>query len=57
MMNSQQRRRNSRRSYNTQLIDNQTAWSRKLSRELCDPNRIYEGRPVEIAPIKAVRLG
>jgi hypothetical protein len=50
--------RNKRRqAYHTLLNENKTAWSRKLSRELCDPNRIYEGRPVELAPIKAVRLG
>jgi hypothetical protein len=51
------KRKTRRQDYNTLLTDNQTAWSRKLSRELCDPNRIYEGRPVELAPIKAVRLG
>lgn len=56
MMNSQQHRRNSRRSYNTLLTENQTPFSKKLSRELCDPNRIYEGRPVDIGAVKAVRL-
>ena len=48
--------RRPRRSYNTQLTDNQTLLSKKLTRELCDPNRIYEGRPVDIGAIKAVRL-
>jgi hypothetical protein len=34
-----------------------TSWQRKLQRELHDPNRIYEGRPVEQFSVKAVRLG
>jgi hypothetical protein len=51
------KRKTRRQAYNTLLNDNKTSFSKKLSRELCDPNRIYEGRPVELAPIKAVRLG
>jgi hypothetical protein len=51
------KRRPNRWAYNTLLNENKTSFSKKLSRELCDPNRIYEGRPVELVPIKAVRLG
>ena len=50
-------RNNRRQAYYTLLNEEKTSLSKKLSRELCDPNRIYEGRPVELAPIKAVRLG
>jgi hypothetical protein len=34
-----------------------SAWERQLLRELHDPNRIYDARPAEFQPIKAVRLG
>lgn len=50
------KRKSSRWAYNTLLNDNQTSLSKKLAREICDPNRIYEGRPVDIGAIKAVRL-
>jgi hypothetical protein len=30
---------------------------RKVLRELCDPNRIYDAKHVDIGVIKAVRLG
>lgn len=34
-----------------------SAWERQMLRELHDPNRIYDARPAEFQPIKAVRLG
>lgn len=34
-----------------------SAWERQLLREIHDPNRIYDARPAEFQPIKAVRLG
>ena len=50
------KRKTRRQAYNTLLNENETSFSKKLARELCDPNRIYEGRPVDIAPIKGARL-
>lgn len=50
------KRKSSRQAYNTQLNENETSLSKKLLREICDPNRIYEGRPVDIGAVKAVRL-
>jgi hypothetical protein len=37
--------------------DKNTYFERQVLRELCDPNRIYNAKPVSMAPIKAVRLG
>lgn len=56
-MTTKQSRKIRRQAYNTHLIANETSFSKKLTRELCDPNRIYEGRPVDIGAIKAVKLG
>jgi hypothetical protein len=37
--------------------DKNTSFERQVLREACDPNRIYDAKPMTIAPIKAVRLG
>jgi hypothetical protein len=42
--------------YYALCTDKNSSFERQLLRELCDPNRIYDAKPIEMAPIKAVRL-
>lgn len=35
---------------------NYSSFEKKLLRQLCDPNRIYDAKPMRITPIKAVKL-
>jgi hypothetical protein len=41
----------------TRYNENYTSTERKYLRERCDPNRIYDAKPIEMEPIKAVRIG
>jgi hypothetical protein len=43
--------------YYALYTDKNTSFDRQILRELCDPNRIYNAKPVSMAPVKAVRLG
>jgi hypothetical protein len=41
----------------TRYSEKYTSIERDFLRELCDPNRIYDARPIKLASIKAVRIG
>jgi hypothetical protein len=43
--------------YYVPYSENNTSFERQVLRELCDPNRIYDAKPIAMAPVKAVRLG
>lgn len=42
--------------YYVPYSENNPSFERKFLRELCDPNRIYNAKPVDIGAIKAGRL-
>jgi hypothetical protein len=42
--------------YYVSYSENNTSLERQIMRELCDPNRIYDAKPVDIGAIKGGRL-